>query len=56
VGTERLGVREARWTEREWSFRFTDATGARRFHVSVPHDGRPVNVRAGDGPLGPPLV
>lgn len=56
VGTERMAVREAGWTEREWSFRFSDRSGARRFHVSVPHDGRPVSIRAGDGPLSPPLV
>lgn len=55
-GTASLAVREAGWTDREWSFRFTDPAGTRRFHVSVPHDGRPVVIRAGDGPLSPPLV
>lgn len=56
AGTDRLAVREAGWTEREWSFRFSDPSGTRRFHVSVPHDGRPAVIRRGDGPLSPPLI
>lgn len=55
-GAGRLAVREAGWTADDWSFRFVDSAGVRRYHISVPHDGRPTSVRAGDGPLSPPLV